>query len=166
MVIDKCAELGVKALVSDGWANGGDGSKDLAKAVVDIVENKATQFKPLYNWDEPMRDKIETIAREIYGADGVDYDKKAKLNLKRIERLGFNDFAVCMAKTQTSFSDISSLIGRPSGFRITVREIAIASGARFVIPILGKMMRMPGLPSVPASTKMTIDKDGKISGLS
>ena len=166
LVIDKCAELGVRAVVSDGWANGGDGSIDLANAVVDIVENKATQFKPLYNWNAPMREKIEIIAREIYGADGVDYDKKAKLNLKRIDRLGFNDFAVCMAKTQKSFSDIASLIGRPTGFRITVREIAIASGARFVIPILGKMMRMPGLPSVPASTKMTIDKDGKISGLS
>ena len=166
LVIDKCAELGVRAVVSDGWANGGDGSIDLANAVVDIVENKATQFKPLYNWNAPMREKIEIIAREIYGADGVDYDKKAKLNLKRIDRLGFNDFAVCMAKTQKSFSDIASLIGLPTGFRITVREIAIASGARFVIPILGKMMRMPGLPSVPASTKMTIDKDGKISGLS
>ncbi len=166
LVINKCAELGVKAILSEGWAKGGEGSKDLAKAVVDIVENKATQFKPLYNWNAPMREKIETIAREVYGADGVDYDKKAKLNLKRIERLGFNDFAICMAKTQKSFSDISSLIGRPTGFRITVREIAIASGARFVIPILGKMMRMPGLPSVPASTKMTIDKDGKISGLS
>ena len=166
LVIDRCKELGVKAVVSDGWANGGDGSKDLARAVIDIVENKATQFKPLYNWNAPMVEKIEIIAREIYGADGVDYDKKAKLNLKRIERLGFNDFAVCMAKTQKSFSDIASLIGRPTGFRITVREIAIASGARFVIPILGKMMRMPGLPSVPASTKMTIDKDGKISGLS
>ena len=166
LVVDRCVELGVKAVVSDGWANGGDGSKDLARAVIDIVENKATQFKPLYNWNAPMVEKIETIAREIYGADGVDYDKKAKLNLKRIERLGFNDFAVCMAKTQKSFSDIASLIGRPTGFRITVREIAIASGARFVIPILGKMMRMPGLPSVPASTKMTIDKDGKISGLS
>jgi len=166
LVIEKCQTLGVRAVVSDGWANGGEGSKDLAKAVVDIVENTATQFKPLYNWKSPMRDKIDTIAREIYGADGVDYDKKAKLNLKRIERLGFNDFAVCMAKTQKSFSDISSLIGRPTGFRITVREITIAAGAGFVIPILGKMMRMPGLPSVPASTKMTIDKDGKISGLS
>jgi len=166
LVIDKCKELRVKAVVSDGWANGGEGSMKLAKAVVDIVENEATQFRPLYNWKAPMREKIEIIAREIYGADGVDYDKKAKLNLKRIERLGFNDFAVCMAKTQKSFSDISSLIGRPTGFRITVREIAIAAGAHFVIPILGKMMRMPGLPSVPASTKMTIDEDGKISGLS
>ena len=165
-IIQKCSELNVNAVVSDGWANGGEGSKELAKAVVDIVENKSTQFSPLYNWNAPIRDKIEIIARKIYGADGVDYDKKAKLNLKRIERLGFEDFAVCMAKTQKSFSDIPTFIGRPTGFRITVREIAIASGARFVIPILGKMMRMPGLPSVPASEKMHIDKDGVISGLS
>ncbi len=165
-VIEKCSELGVNAVVFDGWANGGDGSKKLANAVVDIVENKATQFKPLYDWNSPIRDKIEIIAREIYGSDGVDFDKKAKLDLKRIEKLGFNDFAVCMAKTQKSFSDIASLKGRPTGFRVTVREIEIASGARFVIPILGKMMRMPGLPSVPASTHMTIDKNGVISGLS
>lgn len=166
LVIKKCSELDVNAIISDGWSNGGGGSKELAKAVVDVVENKSTQFNPLYNWDSPMRDKIETIAREVYGADGVDYDKKAKLNLKRIERLGFDDFAVCMAKTQKSFSDIATFVGRPTGFRITVREIAIASGARFVIPILGKMMRMPGLPSVPASTKMHIDNNGVISGLS
>ncbi len=165
-IIQKCSELNVNAIASDGWANGGEGSKEMAKAVVDIVENKSTQFRPLYNWNSPIRDKIETIAREIYGAEGVDYDKKAKLNLKRIERLGFEDFAVCMAKTQKSFSDIPTFIGRPTGFRITVREITIASGARFVIPILGKMMRMPGLPAVPASEKMHIDKDGVISGLS
>ncbi|MCF6297400.1 MAG: formate--tetrahydrofolate ligase [Flavobacteriaceae bacterium] len=166
LVIKKCAELGVKAVVSEGWKNGGEGTKNLAKAVVDVVENKATQFKPLYNWKSPMQEKIETIAHEIYGADGVDFDKKAQLNLKRIERLGFNDFAVCMAKTQKSFSDVASLIGRPKGFRVTVREIEIAAGAQFVIPILGKMMRMPGLPPVPASTNMKIDKNGIISGLS
>ena len=96
----------------------------------------------------------------------VESSLSQKLNLKRIDRLGFNDFAVCMAKTQKSFSDIASLLGRPTGFRVTVREIEIAAGARFVIPILGKMMRMPGLPSVPASTNMSIDKDGIISGLS
>ncbi len=166
LVIEKCAALGVQAVLSKGWAEGGNGTQDLAKAVVDIVENKATQFKPLYNWKSPIREKIETIAKEIYGADGVDFDKKAKLNLKRIERLGFNDFAVCMAKTQKSFSDVASLLGRPTGFRVTVREIEIAAGAQFVIPILGKMMRMPGLPSIPASTNMKIDKNGVISGLS
>ncbi len=165
-IIEKCATLGVKAVVSEGWAKGGDGTQDLAKAVVDIVENKATQFKPLYDWKSPMREKIETIAREIYGANRVTFDKKAQLNLRRIDRLGFNDFAVCMAKTQKSFSDNPTLIGRPTEFRVTVREIEIAAGARFVIPILGKMMRMPGLPSVPASTNMTIDKNGVISGLS
>ncbi len=166
LVKQKCADLGVQAVLSEGWAKGGDGTTDLAKAVVDVVENKAANFKPLYDWNSPIKEKIETIAKEIYGADGVDYDRKAILNLKRIDRLGFNDFAVCMAKTQKSFSDNDKLIGRPTGFRVTVREIEIAAGARFVIPILGKMMRMPGLPATPASENMFIDKDGKISGLS
>ncbi len=166
LVIDKCAELGVQAVLSEGWAKGGDGTLDLARAVVDIVENKSTQFKPLYDWKSPVVEKIEIIAKEIYGADGVDFDKKAKLNLKRIDRLGFNDFAICMAKTQKSFSDNETLRGRPEGFIVHVREIEIAAGARFLIPILGKMMRMPGLPRVPASENMFIDKEGKISGLS
>ena len=165
-VIEKCSSLGVKAVVSKGWAEGGNGTQDLAKAVVDIVENKATQFKPLYDWKSPVIEKIEKIAKEIYGADGVDFDNKAKLNLRRIDRLGFNDFAICMAKTQKSFSDNEKLIGRPTGFTITVREIEIAAGAQFLIPILGKMMRMPGLPSTPASENMSIDNDGVISGLS
>ncbi len=165
-VKEACAKLGVQAVLSEGWAKGGEGTTDLARAVVDIVENKATQFKPLYDWKSPMKEKIEVIAKEIYGADSVIYDKKALLNLKRIDRLGFNDFAVCMAKTQKSFSDVESLIGRPTGFSVNVREIEIAAGARFVIPILGKMMRMPGLPATPASTNMTIDDNGVISGLS
>ena len=165
-LIDSCANLGVKAVLSKGWANGGEGTSDLAKAVVEVVETKATQYKPLYNWQSPIKDKIEIIAKEIYGADKVVYDNKALLNLKRIDRLGFNDFAVCMAKTQKSFSDNDKLIGRPKNFVITVREIEIAAGAQFVIPILGKMMRMPGLPSKPASENMFIDKNGVISGLS
>lgn len=165
-VKEKCSSLGVQAVVSKGWAEGGNGTQDLAKAVVDIVENKATQFKPLYDWKSPVIEKIEKIAKEIYGADGVNFDNKAKLNLRRIDRLGFNDFAICMAKTQKSFSDNEKLIGRPTGFTITVREIEIAAGAQFLIPILGKMMRMPGLPSTPASENMSIDNDGVISGLS
>ena len=165
-VKDACANLGVQAILSEGWAKGGEGTTRLAAAVVDVVENKATQFKPLYDWKSPVKDKIETIAKEIYGADKVEYSKKAQLNLRRIKRLGFNDFAVCMAKTQKSFSDNQSLIGRPRGFTVTVREIEIAAGAQFIIPILGKMMRMPGLPSVPASENMTIDNNGVISGLS
>ncbi|WP_298996349.1 formate--tetrahydrofolate ligase [uncultured Tenacibaculum sp.] len=165
-VIDACASLGVQAVVSEGWAEGGEGTKKLAEAVVDVVENKATQYKPLYDWKSPVKEKIEKIAKEIYGASGVTYDKKAELNLRRIDRLGFNDFAICMAKTQKSFSDNESLIGRPEGFTVNVREIEIAAGAQFIIPILGKMMRMPGLPAIPASENMKIDNKGVISGLS
>ena len=165
-VIEKCSSLGVHAVLSEGWSKGGEGTKQLAKAVVDIVENKATQYKPLYDWRSPVTEKIEIIAKEIYGASKVEYSKKAQLNLRRINRLGFNDFAICMAKTQKSFSDNEQLIGRPEGFTVTVREIEIAAGAQFIIPILGKMMRMPGLPAIPASEGMTIDKDGIISGLS
>ena len=165
-VIEKCSSLGVHAVLSEGWSKGGEGTKELAKAVVDIVENKATQYKPLYDWKSPVTEKIEIIAKEIYGASVVEYSKKAQLNLRRINRLGFNDFAICMAKTQKSFSDNEQLIGRPEGFTVTVREIEIAAGAQFIIPILGKMMRMPGLPAIPASEGMTIDKDAIISGLS
>ena len=166
LVINKCAELGVQAVLAKGWEKGGDGMKRLAHAVVDVVENKAKKFKPLYNWEMPVVEKIEKIAKEIYGAKAVDFDNKAKLNLKRIEALGFDNFAVCMAKTQKSFSDNDKLIGRPEGFTVTVREIEIAAGAQFIIPILGKMMRMPGLPAVPASENMSINNKGVIDGLS
>jgi len=165
-VIDKCAKMGVQAVLSKGWAKGGKGTLDLAKAVVKVVENQTKTFKPLYDYSLSVKDKIERISKEIYGADKVTYNKKAILNLKRIERLGFNNFAICMAKTQKSLSDNELLLGRPRHFKIHVREIEIAAGARFIIPILGKMMRMPGLPAKPASEHMFIDDDGKISGLS
>lgn len=165
-IIEKCAALRVQAVVSEGWGKGGNGTKKLAEAVVNVVEATHTKFKPIYSWDTPVIEKIEKIAKEIYGAEGVDFEKTALLNLKRIDRLGFNNFAVCMAKTQKSFSDDESLIGRPEGFRVTVREIEIAAGARFIIPILGQMMRMPGLPGNPASENMSIDDNGVISGLS
>nr|WP_298991910.1 formate--tetrahydrofolate ligase [uncultured Polaribacter sp.] len=165
-VVKKCANLGVTAVLSKGWEKGGEGTTELAKAVVEVVEHKASNYKPLYDWKSPIKDKIEVIAKEIYGAINVEYSKQAQLNLRRIDRLGFNDFAVCMAKTQKSFSDNDALIGRPENFTVTVREIEIASGAQFVIPILGKMMRMPGLPAKPASENMSIDNNGVISGLS
>ena len=165
-IIEECKKLGVEAVVSEGWAKGGDGTKNLAQAVVNVVEANKTKFKPLYDWKSPVQDKIEKIAKEIYGADKVDFDKKAKLNLKRINRLGFNNFPICMAKTQKSFSDNEFIVGRPKDFVVTVREIKIAAGARFIIPILGQMMRMPGLPSNPASENMSIDNNGVISGLS
>jgi formate--tetrahydrofolate ligase len=165
-VKEKCATLGVDAVLFEGWAKGGEGTKELAKAVVHVVEHKSTIYKPLYDWKSPVKEKIEIIAKEIYGATAVEYSKKAQLNLRRIDRLGFNDFAICMAKTQKSFSDNESLIGRPENFTVTVREIEIAAGAQFIIPVLGKMMRMPGLPAVPSSEGMTIDNNGVISGLS
>jgi formate--tetrahydrofolate ligase len=165
-VIEQCKALGVQAVPSRCWAEGGAGTVDLARAVVSAAESDAGNFAPLYNLDLPIQEKIERIAKEIYGAIGVDYDKKALTDLKNIEKLGLSNLPVCMAKTQKSFSDNENLIGRPEGFRITVREFEIAAGAGFVIPILGKMMRMPGLPDVPASEGMDIDKNGVITGLS
>ncbi|MDX2362553.1 MAG: formate--tetrahydrofolate ligase [Crocinitomicaceae bacterium] len=162
----KCEEMGVNAIVAKGWADGGDGMTELAKAVVTEVESGKNKFKPLYDWNISIKDKIETIAREIYGADGVDYSKQALTDLGKIDQLGLNELPICMAKTQKSFSDNDKLLARPTNFRITVREFEFAAGAGFIIPILGKMMRMPGLPATPASEGMHIDNDGKISGLS
>jgi formate--tetrahydrofolate ligase len=166
LVIEKCAALGVQAVLSEGWARGGAGTAKLAEAVVAAVESGKSNFKPLYDWNLPVKEKIEIIAREIYGADGVDYAKDALTGLKRIDNLGLNHLPICMAKTQKSFSDNEALRGRPTGFRITVREFEIAAGAGFLIPILGNMMRMPGLPVIPASEGMDIDSEGRISGLS
>jgi formate--tetrahydrofolate ligase len=165
-VIERCAELGVKAVLATGWADGGKGTEALAQAVVDEISSGKNDFKALYSWNEGVKTKIERIAKEIYGADGVDYSKEALSGLKMIEDLGMAELPVCMAKTQKSFSDNDALIGRPSGFRITVREFEIARGAGFIIPILGVMMRMPGLPATPASEGMDIDDNGVITGLS
>lgn len=162
----KCKELGVQAVVANGWDKGGDGMTELAEAVVKEVESGDNNFQPLYDWSLPIKEKIEIIAKEIYGADGVEYAGKAKLNLRRMDKLGLNELPVCMAKTQKSFSDNAKLLGRPTNFIVEIREFEYAVGAGFVIPILGKMMRMPGLPSVPASEGMHIDKNGVISGLS
>lgn len=165
-IIERCAALGVKAVLATGWADGGKGTEALAQAVIDEIEGGQNEFTPLYSWDEAVKTKIERIAKEIYGADGVDYSKKAIADLKMIEDLGMSALPVCMAKTQKSFSDNEALIGRPRGFRISVREFEIARGAGFIIPILGVMMRMPGLPATPASEGMDIDENGVITGLS
>lgn len=166
LVQERCANMGVKAVVSEGFTKGGEGTKNLAIAVVEEIQNGSNEFKQLYDWKAPVKEKIQIIAKEIYGADGVEYSKKALIGLRKIENLGLDNVAVCMAKTQKSFSDNDKLTGRPTGFSVTVREFEFAAGAGFVIPILGNMMRMPGLPAVPASESMTIDNNGKISGLS
>lgn len=162
-----CKKLGVEAVVSKGWEFGGEGTKELAKAVVDVIDSKINKnFHRLYNWNSRPMSKIETIAKNVYGADRVEFLGKARTQLKQIKDLGLDGLPICIAKTQKSFSDNDKLIGRPEDFTITVREIEIAAGAGFIIPITGTMMRMPGLPAVPAAEGMDIDKNGKITGLS
>ena len=164
LIQSSCTSIGVQAIVADVWAKGGGGATELAEAVHAAAEQEST-FKPLYNWNEPVRKKIKTIATKIYGAGDVEYTAQAKKDLKKIEQLGLSDLAVCMAKTQKSLSDNPALIGRPENFNITVREIEIAAGAGFIVPITGEMMRMPGLPAIPAAEGMDIDHDGVITGL-
>ncbi len=163
---EKCSTLGVQALVSYGFEKGGNGTQDLAQAVLESIENKKNSFKRLYDWSESVEEKIHTIASEIYGASSVEYTSKALTQLKMIKELGYDGFPICIAKTQKSLSDKEHLIGRPESFSVTVREFEFAAGAGFIIPILGEIMRMPGLPAVPASTNMNIDNQGKITGLS
>ncbi|MBP6455544.1 MAG: formate--tetrahydrofolate ligase [Chitinophagaceae bacterium] len=165
-VINACANLGVKAVVSYGFAKGGEGTTELAKAVVDEIENGKNDFKALYDWNKTVEEKISIIATEIYGATGVEYSSEARSQLKMIKELGYDALPVCMAKTQKSLSDKETVVGRPRNFVVTVREFEFAAGAGFVIPILGNMMRMPGLPAIPASEHMNIDSNGVISGLS
>ena len=162
----ECEKLGVKAVVSYGFTKGGEGTSELAQAVVDVVESGINNFEKLYDWNLSVEEKIKTIATEIYGASEVNYSAKARKQLKTIKDLGYDGFPICMAKTQKSLSDNDKLVGRPEGFEVNVREFEFAAGAGFVIPILGNMMRMPGLPAVPASEGMDIDVDGVITGLS
>ncbi len=162
----ECAKLDVKAILADEFVHGGEGMKDLAAEVVYCTENCGNDFIPLYNVNSAVENKIETIAREVYGANSVNFSQKAKSQLKTIYDLGIDKLPICMAKTQKSLSDDETKPGRPRDFKITVREFEFAAGAGFLIPILGDMMRMPGLPSVPAAEGMDIDLDGKITGLS
>ncbi len=166
MVKAYCKERGAEAVLAQGFAKGGDGMTDLASAVLRVIEEGKSDFKPLYDLASPMKEKIARIASEIYRADGVDYSGDAETALRRIDRLGLNNAAICMAKTQYSFSDNKELRAAPTGFRITVRDIEISAGAGFVVPICGEIMRMPGLPEVPAAEGMDIDANGVISGLS
>ncbi|MDY3529388.1 formate--tetrahydrofolate ligase [Riemerella anatipestifer] len=163
---EKCKEKGIEAVVSYGFIQGGEGTKELAKVVAELAESNSCHFKPLYAYTETIPEKIEKIATEIYGASSVAYTSKAKTQLKKIESLGLSRLPVCMVKTPKSLSDTDSKIGRPENFEVTVREFEFAAGAGFVIPLLGTTMRMPGLPSIPAAEGMDIDDNGVITGLS
>lgn len=162
---DGCQRLNVQSALCEGWAKGGEGAEELAQKVVEAADSFDEAFAPVYEWKSPVKDKIKAIAQKVYGADDVEYAGRARIDLKRIDRLGLNDLPICMAKTQKSLSDNAKLIGRPSGFNITVREIEIAAGAGFLVPITGDMMRMPGLPATPSAELIDIDDSGEISGL-
>lgn len=161
-----CKQKGVEAIVSKGFSEGGEGTKALAQAVVAIAESNESHFKPLYDHQASIEDKIATIATKIYGARQVHYSSKALSQLKQINKLGFDKLPVCIVKTPKSLSDDEKKLARPTDFDVTVREFEFASGAGFVIPILGDTVRMPGLPSVPAAEGMDIDDEGIITGLS
>ena len=161
-----CCDMGVDFSMCEVFAKGGDGGVELAEKVVEVSERGGEMnFAPIYDEKASIDEKINTIAKEIYGADGVVYTPKAKKAIARLEKQGFDKLPICMAKTQYSLSDDPSLLGRPSGFEITVREVRASAGAGFVVALTGDVMTMPGLPKVPAANNMDIDKDGKIVGL-
>lgn len=161
-----CCDMSVDFSMCEVFAKGGDGGVELAEKVVEVSERGGEMnFAPIYDEKASIDEKINTIAKEIYGADGVVYTPKAKKAIARLEKQGFDKLPICMAKTQYSLSDDPSLLGRPTGFEITVREVRVSAGAGFVVALTGDVMTMPGLPKVPAANNMDIDKDGKIVGL-
>lgn len=164
-VREHCARHGVNVALSDVFARGGEGGVELAKEVVALAESGRADFRPIYSLDMPLKAKIETIAREIYGADGVNYTKEADKALKEFAAMGYEGLPVCMAKTQYSLSDDASLLGRPEGFRITIKNCRLAAGAGFVVVLTGDILTMPGLPKVPAAENIDVSDDGVISGL-
>ncbi|WP_315980582.1 formate--tetrahydrofolate ligase [Aliamphritea spongicola] len=159
------SEEGVEAILASHWANGGEGTEALANKVVDIIEGGSAQFAPLYHLDMPLFEKIETIAKNIYGAGDVAADKTVRDRLHQFEQQGFGNLPVCMAKTQYSFSTDMNLRGAPSDHTVTVREVRLSAGAEFIVAVCGDIMTMPGLPRVPAANHIHVDEDGLIQGL-
>lgn len=165
LVKSLCEAQGVKMAVNEGWEKGGDGAVELAELVLTAAKSCPSCFNPLYDLKWDMKQKIETIATKMYGAKNVEYSMQAQKTLDTIASLGMNDMAVCMAKTQNSLSDDPLLRGRPKDFTVKIRDIEISSGAGFVVPIAGSIMRMPGLPATPSAEFIDIDNEGNISGL-
>ena len=164
LIKEKCNELGVNVALSQVWSKGGEGGIDLAKEVVRLCEME-NEFEYAYSLECTIKEKINDIATKIYGADGVDFTKEAEKEIANLEKLGYGNLPICMAKTQYSLSDDPSKLGRPSNFRITVRKINISAGAGFIVALTGDIMKMPGLPKVPAAQRIDIDENGVISGL-
>ncbi|MGB5824113.1 MAG: formate--tetrahydrofolate ligase [Proteocatella sp.] len=165
LVRNKCNELGVNVALSEVWEKGGEGGQELAQQVLSLIENGSDEFEYAYDLEMSIKDKINAIATRIYGADGVDYLPVALKQIAEIEDLGFSNVPICMAKTQYSLTDDQTKLGRPTGFRITVKNIKISAGAGFAVAMTGEIMTMPGLPKVPAANRIDVDENGKISGL-
>ena len=165
-LMDACEKLGVKAILADEFTLGSKGTLELAKEVIHATDFYENHFTPLYDLNCSIKEKVTILAKKFYGAEKINFEAKAIAQLKMIQELGMDSLPVCMAKTQKSLSDNEKLYGRPTGFTMTVREFEFAAGAGFVIPILGNMMRMPGLAAIPAAENMDIDADGTITGLS
>ena len=160
-----CKKLGVEVAISKVWEKGADGGIELAEKLLNILETKEANYHPLYDLDLPIETKIETIVKEIYGGDGVEFTKKAKNKIKKYTEQGLSQLPICVAKTQYSLSDQASLLGRPTGFTVKINDIIPSAGAGFLVAISGDIMRMPGLPKRPAAVNMDIDENGKIIGL-
>jgi formate--tetrahydrofolate ligase len=164
-VQDMAAKLGVPLALSEVWAKGGEGGKLVAQAVLKVLDEKKGAYKPLYDANKPIKEKIETIAREVYRADGVNFTSAASKSIEQLEAIGMGNTPVCMAKTQYSFSDDASKLNAPNGFKITVRDVYPSAGAGFVVALAGDIMTMPGLSKSPAAEKIRMLDDGKIEGL-
>lgn len=165
LVKEECKKLGVNVALSQVWAKGGEGGEELAKEVIRLTEKNDGKFQYAYELDVTIKDKIEAIATKVYGADGVNYTVEAEKQIIKLTKLGFDNVPICMAKTQYSLTDDSKVFGRPTGFKITVRSCNISAGAGFIIALTGDIMKMPGLPKVPAAEKIDVDENGVISGL-
>ena len=165
LVEDKCKELGVNVALSEVWAKGGEGGIEVAKEILRLIDEEENNFQYCYDEDLSIKEKINAIATKIYGADGVDFTKEAEKEIAKFERLGFNKLPICMAKTQYSLTDDQTKLGRPEGFRITVRDLTVSAGAGFIVALTGAIMKMPGLPKIPAAERIDVDENGVISGL-
>ena len=160
-----CEERGCEFALSEVWEKGGEGGIALAEKVLETLEKKESHFHTLYNDELPLKEKIETISKEIYGASAVEYAPAAEKQLAKIESMGFGNLPVCMAKNQYSLSDDATLLGRPENFTIHIREVYVNAGAGFVVALTGAVMTMPGLPKVPAANGIDVNEEGKITGL-
>jgi len=165
LLVNKCKETGIHVALNEVWAKGGEGGEEMAHTLVNLIEREESKYQPIYEVEASISEKVNTIAREIYGAEGVVFTSKALKEIKRLEDLGLDKLPICMAKTQYSLSDNPDLLGAPKGFEITVKEVRVSAGAGFIVCLTGEIMIMPGLPKVPSAEKIDIDEAGVITGL-